>query len=271
MSQGTDPSQPALATTRAQWRDAVKRSRLKPVTRFVALLMADYWPKDGGELWCAIDHLAEEYDLGRSTLYAAIRELEMYGWLIQTAPHRQHRSPRYLPVIGAQAKRAKRSKTRTPESDADDRQRDPWEPQRSETRNPEVPNSDKGVRDSDPTPQDSSTDSTRGSSDQDSRRGPQQDANRPHTAAETRDRDRLAKYMTNYAQSVDFVWAKLREGITGTDIDTPGKFAASKHRLPTATPGVSEWQGIFSRYFHTADGHAPYPTVDPAVPGIKAA
>jgi hypothetical protein len=135
VSQSTDPPSSTARPTRPEWRDGIKASDLPPTTRLVALLMADYWPKDGGHLWCAVSTLMEQSGLSRATVYRALAELQAWGWLVQVEGHAQHRSPRYLPRLGVQ---------------------------RSHPETAEVSQRDPEVADRDPTPQDSTPDSTVG-------------------------------------------------------------------------------------------------------------
>lgn len=91
---------------RDAWRKAIKASQLKPLVRFVALVMADYW--DDGEvvMWCEEATLLTETGVSRGFLYKALDVLRGEGWLVQVERARQHRSPRYMPVIPSQGSTA---------------------------------------------------------------------------------------------------------------------------------------------------------------------
>jgi hypothetical protein len=78
----------------------------------------------------------------------------------------------------------------------------------------------------------------------------------PRTAADQRDLDLLARYMTNTtekAPALVYRWMRTGERPYGRHgqppIRRPGAFAAKKHRKSTREQGVSEWQGYFRRQF----------------------
>jgi biotin operon repressor len=85
---------------RRDWRDGIKRSTLPTNARFVALLMADYWPKDDGtNLWCSVETIMSQAGMSRSTVYRSLAALQDAGWLVQTEAARGNRSPRYAPIL----------------------------------------------------------------------------------------------------------------------------------------------------------------------------
>ena len=129
-----------MTVTRSQWRDATKRSRLKPTQRLVCWAMADYWPKTGSTLWCAMTALRRDTGLSMSTLYVQLGALQEKGWLVQVSPARQHYSPRYQPCIPPQD-----SDSRTPGEEED-----PAQTSGSRNRDLQMPEPD--LRCSDPKP-----------------------------------------------------------------------------------------------------------------------
>jgi biotin operon repressor len=234
--------------TRAEWRDSIDRSGLTPKARAVAKLIADFWKDESTELWTPIDVLTDRTGLSRATVYRAMEELQTYGYLVQVEKYRQHRSPRYLPLLAKAGSGAKADKPRGLNQRI----------QRSQDENPEVST---GY----PSPHRAPTESTPGSEDQDyeSRSA---FADRQMTAAQKKDRLKLASYMANYSdQNLDIVYWAMRDGRSpngerSTPIDRPGSYAANRSKVVSEVPGLNAWQGHFLRHFvKDRDAH-PAPT-----------
>lgn len=87
--------------TRQAWRDAVRASGLPASRRAVLLDMADWWHQATTRpvFWVSQKEIAERTGLSEATVKRAWRDAEVAGLLVLVERHRQHRSPRWAPVL----------------------------------------------------------------------------------------------------------------------------------------------------------------------------
>ncbi len=87
--------------SRTDWLDAIRTSGLPASRRQVLATMADFWPRATTRpvLWVAQQEIVARTGLSAATIKRAWRDAEDAGYLVMVEAHRQHRAPRYAPVI----------------------------------------------------------------------------------------------------------------------------------------------------------------------------
>lgn len=90
-----------MPPTRTAWRDGLRRSSLPKAERAVAQALAAYWPAQTTLplLWSPVPQLAADTGYSERHVKRALTALQATGWLVCTDKARQHRAPRYAPVI----------------------------------------------------------------------------------------------------------------------------------------------------------------------------